>query len=154
MGVFVGVKVAVDVLVMVAVGVLVGVSVGSGVLVGVLVAAGAGVSVGVNVGVAVGGLVGVAVGVGVFVGVGVGTEAKVNTSCGGGLPSREVKVTPFVLSGRSTKLYVPLPVIWAVTLYSAQVLAVIAATLAIAPLVGAGRLFQVRPVSVQVLSVR
>jgi hypothetical protein len=99
-GVFVGVDVftgrldAVGVFVRVAVLVCVG----EGPMVGVLL----GVLVGVFVRVAVG--VPVAVGVAVLVGVLVCPEAKVNTSWGGELPSREVKDTPSVLSGWSTKL--------------------------------------------------
>ena len=127
--------VGVDVFVGVGEGPAVGVAVGSGVLVGV----------------GVGPAVGVAVGMGVLVGVGPAT--KVNTSSGGEPPSRESNLTPLLLSGRNTKLYVPLPVIWDVRSYSVQVPAVIASTLSITPVVGAGRLFQVIPFSVQLLSV-
>lgn len=142
-------------------GVFVGVGVFSGVLVaaGVLLGVGEGPGVGVPVGVLVGAgsdvFVGVLVGAGggVFVGVAVGPDANVSTSCGGEAPSRELKVTPFVLSGRSTKSKVPLPVTYPVTLYSAQVLAVAVPRLKSTPVVGAGRLFQVMPVSVQVLLV-
>jgi hypothetical protein len=62
---------------------------GTGVLVAVLVGVGEGPMVAVLVGVFVGVLVGVTVGIDVFVGVGVGPEAKVKTSCGAELPSRE-----------------------------------------------------------------
>ena len=48
----------------------------------------------------------------------------------------------------------PLPVMCPVRLYSDQVPLVAAATLAMAALVAAGLLFQVMPVSVQVLSVK
>ena len=105
-GVLVGVAlggsgVKVDVLV----GVLV--AVGDGPMVGVLVGVGVGVLVAVLVGVGLGPVVGVIVGV--FVGgtgvlVGVDPVANVNTSSGGKFPSRESKDTPFVLSGKSTKL--------------------------------------------------
>jgi hypothetical protein len=121
--------------------------------VGVEVFNGVLVRVGVLVGVAEGPMVAVFVGVAVLVGVFVGPEAKVSTSWGGELPSRESNLMPSLLSGNNTKLYVPFPVIEAVRLYSAQVLAVAAARLAIAPVVAAGRLFQMIPVSVQVLSV-
>jgi hypothetical protein len=142
--------------VLVAVGRLVGVAVLVGVGEGPTVAVFVGVPVGVFVPVAVEVLVAVAVAVGVpvLVGVAVGPEANVSTSCGGEVPSREWKEAPSVLSGNTAKLYVPLPVTADVKLNSAQVLAVMAATLDTAPLVAPGRLFQVIAVSVQVLLVR
>ena len=74
------------------------------VLVGVDVFIGVPVAVGVLLGVAEGPSVGTVVAVGVLVGVDVGPDAKVNTSCGGEVPSLEWKETPSVLSGKSTKL--------------------------------------------------
>jgi hypothetical protein len=52
-----------------------------------------------------------------------------------------------------TKLNVPLPPTSDVTLYSTHVLDAMAPLLSFAPLVRAGRLFQVMPVSVQLLPV-
>jgi hypothetical protein len=72
-----------------------------------------------------------------------------NTSCGGDAPSRESYWMPSVLSGSRTKSWVPLPVTCPVRSYSDQVPAVAVPTLAIAPLVAGGRLFQVMVASVQ-----
>jgi hypothetical protein len=151
-GVAVFVDVAVGVLVAVAVAVggiavFVDVAVGVGVLVAVAVAVG-----GIAVAVFVGGT-GVSVAVAVLVAVAVGPVMVDITSCGGGLPSREVNLTPSALSGCNKRLYVPLPVINAVRSNSIQVPVSTAPILAITFVVGAGRLFQVIPVSVQLLSV-
>jgi len=148
--VFVGRLVFVGVDVDVAVGVFVG---GLG-IVGVCVA----VAIGVNVFVDAGILVGVFVPVGVFVevivrvfvDVGVAIEMGVEvivavrvlwvsmTNCGGVVPSREENVTPSVLSAKSAKVYVPLPVTKEVTLYSTHVLIPKAPLLSAAPLNKAG----------------
>jgi hypothetical protein len=141
------------------------VSVGLGVDVNVCDAVGVLVSVGVSVsagevcvgvrGVAVG-MVWVAKGVNVAVNVAVSVavEFNVTTSSGGRLPSREENVTPSLLSAASTNVYVPLPVIKALTLYSTQVFVPIEPLLSRALVVRAGRLFQVMPVSVHVLLAR
>ena len=160
----VGVSIAVGVLVgrLVFVGVDVGVAVG--VFVGGLgfvgVCVGVAVAVGVEVGVAVGKPEAVAVGVfvevivRVFVGVGVDVSVAVEvgvevivavrvlwistTNCGGGVPSREEKVTPSVLSATNANVYVPFPVTREVTLYSTHVLVPKAPLLSTAPLNRAG----------------
>ena len=129
----VGDKVNVAVAVCVAVGVLDGVDVAVAVSVGVL----DGVDVDVDVAVCV------------AVGVTVELPASVITNWGGWLPWREEKVTPSVLSAASTKQNVPFPATKAVTSYSTQDPALMFPLLSTAPLVRAGRLFQVMPVSVQ-----
>ena len=152
--VLVGVAVGKGIFVGVMVGVLDGVGDGPGVgvfvrvLVDVIVG-GRDVFVGVGVCVAVGGVVPV----GVIVGVEAGPSMYVTSSSGGRFPSRESNRTPFELSGRSTKLYVPFWVIYDVRLYCVQLPAGIESTLSMTPVLGAGRLFQVMPVSVQLLSV-
>src|ERR1044071_3496436 len=116
------------------------------------------VGVRVNVAVADRAIVGVRVGVGpegcvaVFVDVGA-LAVNVTTNCGGLLPSREENITLSLLSPPRTKLYVPLPATRDVTSYSTQVLVAILPWLPIAPLVSAGRLFHVIPVSDQLLPV-
>src|SRR5512142_1166596 len=75
------------------------------------------------------------------------------TSCGGRLPSRAENLTLSLLSPASTKLYVPFPATRVETSYSTQVFFGMAPLLSTAPLVRAGRLLQVSPVSVQVLPV-
>ena len=91
----------------------------------------------------------VEVGVRVGVGVNVMLLIKVMTSCGAWLPWREEKLMPSVLSATSTKLKVPSAFTNEVTLYSTQVFVLILPLLSTAPLVRAGRLFHVIPVSVQ-----
>ena len=146
----VAVTVAVDVLVgrLVFVGVDVGVAVGVFVgglgFVGVCVGVAVGVEVDVCVGKPEAVAVGVTVGVGVDVSVAVevGVEAIVavrvlwisTTNCGGGVPSREEKVTPSVLSATNANVYVPFPVTREVTLYSTHVLVPKAPLLSTAPL--------------------
>ena len=104
--------------------------------------------VGVGVTVSVGVLDEVDVCVAVKLGVIVELPASMTTSWGGWLPWREEKTAPSVLSAASTKLKVPFPDIREVTLYSTQVFVLILPLLSSTPLVRAGRLFQVIPVSV------
>ena len=133
-----------------------------GVEVGVGVGSTVAVTVGVGVGVAVGvGVtVGVAVAVGVAVGVTVAPAPYSTTSCGrwlGSVPSRASKTAPSVVCGSSTKPTAPLPVTTLVTSYAAQVLPVSLPRSATAGKggagTGAGRVFQVMAVSLQVTSV-
>ena len=93
-----------------------------------------GVRVGVAVPVTVGDGVDVRVTVEVDVGVPVSVLWVVMTSCGGVVPSREENVTPSVLSATNANVYVPLPVIREVTLYSTHVLVPKAPWLSTAPL--------------------
>ena len=138
---------------LVAVGTGVSVGVGGEVGTGGTVAEGSGMEVGDGgmMEVAVG--VGVLVAVGVLVTVGVCPGASTSHSSGRKSPSRELKVTLSLLSGRNTKLKRPLPVMWAVTLYSTQLFDPIAPTLSKAAVVGSGWLLQVIPVSSQLLEV-
>ena len=76
---------------------------------------------------------------------------SVTTSSGLRLPSRDEKRIASLLSAASTKVYVPLPVTAVVTLYSTQLLLLVAPLLSRAPLVRAGRLVHVMPVSVHEL---
>jgi hypothetical protein len=112
-----------------AVGVAVPVAVGTGVNVGVPVAVAVSVGPGVEVLVTVGtGVnVDVAVGTPVLVGIAVAVAlaTETMTSCGGFVPSRELKSTPSVDCATSPKQTGPLPATSAVTLYSSQTPAVI-----------------------------
>src|SRR5688572_31392119 len=73
------------------------------------------------------------------------------TSCGELLPSRAENQTSSLLSPASTKLKVPFPATSEVTLYSTQVFISMDPLLSTAFPMRAGRLFQVIPVSVQLL---
>src|SRR5215207_6237280 len=60
-------------------------------------------------------------------------------------PSREENTTPSVLSATSARVYVPFPITKDVTSYSTQEFAPIEVLLSAAPLIKAGRLFQLTP---------
>ena len=141
----------------VAVGVRVEVFVAVTLGVDVTVAIAEAVDVGVTVAVGVRLRVAVAVAVLVDVEVAVGALWISTTNCGGVPPSRDEKVTPSVPSATKANVYVPLPVIREVTLYSTQEFVLIAPLLSNAPLNRAGRVFQVIPPvpdSIQLLSAR
>jgi len=72
------------------------------------------------------------------------------TSCGALVPCRLENVTRSLVAPLSVKLYSPLPVTSGVTSYSTQVPSAACWLVARAEPVMAGRVFQVRPVSVQV----
>jgi len=86
----------------------------------------------------------VAVDVRVNVAVAIGVEVTVDTpwvvitSCAGVVPSREEKVTPSLLSATRAKVYVPLPLIKEVTLYSTHVFVPKAPLLSTTPPIKAG----------------